>query len=91
MYKHATQHSCNKTTFSAAYLPATSFMNGKTVPPRKQPRSPKYFHVIHQTSKCTEEEAIFHVIFFKNFSVFLEPLMSHAWAFFWKPVTSWEE
>lgn len=49
MYKHAAQHLCNETTFSAAYFPATSLMNGKTVHPRKQLRSPKYFHVLHQT------------------------------------------
>lgn len=29
--------------------------------------------------------------FLNNFSVFLEPLTTNAWAFFWKPVTSWKE
>lgn len=91
MYKHAAQDLWNETTFSAAYLPATSFMNGKMVPPRKQPRPPKYFHVLHQTSKRTEEEVIFHASFLNNFSVFLEPLSTNATDFFWKPVSSWEE
>lgn len=49
MYKHVAWHQCHKTTLSAAYLAATSFMNAKTMSPRKKTKSPKYFQVLYQT------------------------------------------